>query len=47
VKHARGVFFTDLLAEETRSLFKDFVVEWNARRLPARLYEGVTLAGRR
>ena len=47
LKHAQGVFFTDLLAEDARKLFKDFVVEWNARRLPAKLYEGVTVAGRR
>lgn len=47
LKQARGTFFTDLLAEDTRRLFKEFVAEWNARRLPAKLYEGVTVAGRR
>ena len=47
LKHARGTFFTDLLAEDARRLFKEFVVEWNARRLAAKLYEGITVAGRR
>ena len=47
LKHARDTYFTDLMAEEARKLFKVFVAEWNSRRLPAKLYEGVTVAGRR
>ena len=47
LKHVHGVYFTDLLAEKARTLFKDFVEEWNGRRLPRSVYEGVTVTGRR
>ena len=42
LKEQRQLFFNDLSAEETRRLFAEFVEAWNARRLPAKLYAGVT-----
>ena len=47
LKHTRKVYFTDLLAQDAREAFKGFITEWNARRLPAKLYEGISVAGRR
>mmetsp|Transcript_40545 Transcript_40545/g.49182 ORF Transcript_40545/g.49182 Transcript_40545/m.49182 type:complete len:210 (+) Transcript_40545:321-950(+) len=42
-----GKYFTELVAEETRRLFDDFVVKWNAKELPYAIYQGVTISGRR
>ncbi len=47
LKATRGVFFTQLLAADARAAFREFAAEWNARRLPRRLYEGVQVTGRR
>ena len=47
LKATRGVFFTSLTAAEARAAFKEFCGLWNSRQLPRRLYEGVTVSGRR
>ena len=47
LRATRGVFFTALKADEARALFVTFAAEWNARRLPRRLYQGVQVTGRR
>ncbi|EIE20044.1 hypothetical protein COCSUDRAFT_48583 [Coccomyxa subellipsoidea C-169] len=38
----RGQFFNELSTEETHALFAGFVADWNARKLPARYYRGIT-----
>ena len=43
----KRVYFTSLQADEARRIFLEFCALWNARRLPRRLYDGVTLSGRR
>jgi hypothetical protein len=48
LKHVHKTYFTDLLAEKARALFKDFVKEWNKSELPRSFYvDGVTVTGRR
>jgi uncharacterized phage-associated protein len=50
---ARGVwlgplqYFTELVAEEARRLFDEFVQVWNEGKLTMRLYKGITVHGRR
>jgi hypothetical protein len=40
-------FFTELLADDARRLFDDFVVTWNLGQLTLRMYRGITVHGRR
>ena len=48
LKHVHKTYFTDLLAEKARALFKDFVKSWNKSELPRSFYvDGVTVTGRR
>ena len=48
LKHVHKTYFTDLLAEKARALFKDFVERWNGGALPRSFYvDGVTVTGRR
>ena len=48
LKHVHKTYFTDLLAEKARALFKDFVERWNKSELPRSFYvDGVTVTGRR
>ena len=41
------VYFTDLKADLARERFREFCALWNERKLPARLYAGVVISGRR
>lgn len=47
LRQEHNVFFTELLSDRARELFKTFVEEWNARRLPLKFYKGITVQGRR
>ena len=38
----RGQFFNELSTEETHALFASFAAAWNARKLPARFYRGIS-----
>ena len=40
-------YFTELVAEEARRLFNEFVEVWNQGKLTMRLYNGITVHGRR
>lgn len=40
-------YFTELVAEEARRLFNEFVEVWNQGKLTMRLYKGITVHGRR
>ena len=43
----RRQFFNELSSEETHALFSEFAAAWNARKLPARYYVGITDASLR
>ena len=48
LKHVHKTYFTDLLAEKARALFKDFVERWNRSEWPRSVYvDGGTVTGRR
>ncbi|KAK3240118.1 hypothetical protein CYMTET_50017 [Cymbomonas tetramitiformis] len=47
LRQEHDVFFTELLSDRARELFKTFVEEWNARRLTLKFYKGITVQGRR
>ena len=47
LQSTRKTFFTALQASEARALFDTFAGEWNAGKLPKKLYSGLTVAGRR
>eukprot|EP00959_Pyramimonas_sp_CCMP1952_P322413 6746783-Pyramimonas_sp.AAC.1 len=47
LKSAHGKHFTELMAEDARMLFEEFKAEWNAGKLPMKLYKGITVHGLR
>jgi hypothetical protein len=46
LKEAKGLFFSNLSSEETHKLFSTFVEIWNAGKLSAKYYQGITAAPR-
>ena len=46
LKEAKGLFFSNLSSEETHKLFATFVEIWNAGKLSAKYYQGITAAPR-
>ncbi|KAJ1377763.1 nucleolar protein 58, partial [Sesbania bispinosa] len=41
LKEEKNVFFSDLVSESARELFKDFVKAWNKGKLESHYYEGI------
>ncbi|KAL0443146.1 UNVERIFIED_CONTAM: Style cell-cycle inhibitor 1-A [Sesamum latifolium] len=46
LKEERNVFFSDLSSDSARSLFSEFVSEWNNQELESKYYEGITTGPR-
>ncbi|KAL5977495.1 hypothetical protein ACLOJK_021842 [Asimina triloba] len=46
LKEEKGLFFSDLVSDEARKLFSDFVKDWNSQKLQSRYYGGITSAPR-
>ncbi|KAL0398987.1 UNVERIFIED_CONTAM: Transcription factor [Sesamum radiatum] len=46
LKEERNVFFSDLSSDSARSLFSEFVAEWNNQELESKYYEGITTGPR-
>lgn len=42
LKEERNIFFSDLSSDSARSLFSEFVAEWNDKRLDIKYYEGIS-----
>ncbi|KAK4398741.1 Style cell-cycle inhibitor 1-B [Sesamum angolense] len=47
LKEERNVFFSDLSSDSARSLFSEFVSEWNNQELESKYYEGITTGPRK
>ncbi|XP_047939778.1 style cell-cycle inhibitor 1-A isoform X4 [Salvia hispanica] len=46
LKEEKRKFFADLSSEAARSLFKEFVAEWNSQELEPHYYDGIATAPR-
>ncbi|KAL1559888.1 style cell-cycle inhibitor 1-B isoform X1 [Salvia divinorum] len=46
LKEEKKKFFADLSSEAARSLFKEFVAEWNCQELEPQYYDGIATAPR-
>ncbi|PIN12145.1 hypothetical protein CDL12_15248 [Handroanthus impetiginosus] len=46
LKEEKNIFFSDLSSDSARSLFSEFVSEWNNQELDSRYYEGIATGPR-
>ncbi|KAL3851030.1 hypothetical protein ACJIZ3_012912 [Penstemon smallii] len=46
LKEERNIFFSELSSDSARSLFSEFVSEWNNKELESQYYEGIATAPR-
>ena len=44
LKENKNIYFNDLSSEESREYFKQFVEEWNSKKLPKKFYDGIDAA---